>query len=121
MPGTPHQVFELLMDSKKHAAFTGGEANISRKVGGVFHTFDGWSDGKNVTLTKDKVIEQTWRASDWPAGHYSTIKFMLLPGPKGTTKLLFSQRGIPKSKAKDIAQGWHEYYWEPMKAALGGQ
>src|SRR6266498_3601 len=32
----PHEVFEALMDSKKHAKFTGAPAKISRKIGGKF-------------------------------------------------------------------------------------
>jgi len=31
---TPHEVYEALMDSKKHAAFSGGAAKISRAIGG---------------------------------------------------------------------------------------
>jgi uncharacterized protein YndB with AHSA1/START domain len=30
----PHEVYEALMDSKKHARFSGEEARISRKDGG---------------------------------------------------------------------------------------
>lgn len=31
-----HDVFEMLMDEKKHALFTGGSARIDRNVGGTF-------------------------------------------------------------------------------------
>ena len=117
MPGTPHQVFELLMDEKKHAAFTGGEAKMSRQVGGSFVTFDGWASGKNVELVPDKKIVQTWRGDDWPPGHFSTVTFQLVKAPKGT-KLLFTQADVPLSVAKDIAKGWREYYWTPMKEFL---
>lgn len=117
LPGAPHQVYELLMDSTKHAAFSGGETQISRKVGGSFHTFDGWASGKNIELVPDQKIVQTWRGDDWPAGHYSTVKFQLIKAPQGT-KLLFTQTDVPASVAKDIAKGWREYYWEPMKQAL---
>ena len=116
-PGTPHEVYELLMDSAKHASFTGEEAKISRSVGGTFTTFGGWANGKNVELVKDKKIVQTWRADDWPEEQYSTITIHLIKAPKGT-KLLFSQTDVPANKAKDIAQGWREYYWEPMKKVL---
>lgn len=120
LPGTPHQVYELLMDEKQHASFTGGETKISRKVGGDFTTFDGWASGKNVELVPDQKIVQTWRADDWPTGHYSTISIKLLKAPKGT-KLLFTQTDVPAAYAKSIAQGWKDYYWEPMKQALAGK
>jgi len=31
---TPREVYEALMDSRKHSRFTGAKASISRKVGG---------------------------------------------------------------------------------------
>ncbi|MBI4426822.1 MAG: SRPBCC domain-containing protein [Candidatus Kerfeldbacteria bacterium] len=86
LPGTPHQVYELLMDEKQHASFSGGEASISQKVGGAFSTFDGWASGKNVELIPDKKIVQTWRADDWPAGHYSTITIKLLKAPRAKSR-----------------------------------
>lgn len=116
-PGTPHEVYELLMDAKKHAAFTGGEAEISRKVGGSFKTFDGWAEGKNLELVPDKKIVQTWRNSDWPEGHYSTITFELRK-TKSTTRLDFTQTDLPSQFAKAIARGWKDYYWGPMRQEL---
>lgn len=116
-PGTPHQVYELWMDAKKHGSFTGGTAKIDRKVGGKFTTFDGWATGENIELVPDKKIVQAWRGEDWPAGYYSTITIKLLPTKKGT-KLIFTQKDVPVSVAKDVADGWRQYYWEPMKRAL---
>jgi activator of HSP90 ATPase len=114
---TPHEVYELLMDSKKHSAFSGAEARISRKEGGSFSAYDGWCYGKNLKLVKDKMIVQTWRGDDWPKGHYSTVKFMLKRSGTGT-KLMFSQTGIPEDLYSDISDGWKEHYWEKMKAAI---
>lgn len=118
LPGTPHQVYELWMDSKKHTEFTGSEAKISRAVGGTFATFGGWATGKNIELLPDKKIIQTWRGDDWPEGHFSVITVRLLPAPDGGAKLLFTQTGVPLSVAKSVAQGWKDYYWEPMKKYL---
>ena len=63
-----HDVYEALMDSRKHAQFTGDKASISRKVGGKFSVFDGYSEGTNLELIQDTKIVQTWRASDWQEG-----------------------------------------------------
>lgn len=112
---SPHEVYEMLMDSRKHSAFTNEKASISRKVGGKFTCYGGWILGKNVKLTKDREILQSWRGKDWPKGHYSTVKFLLKKAGKGT-KLMFSQTGIPANKYKDISSGWKEFYWGPMKA-----
>ena len=112
-----HEIYESLMDSKKHSAFSGDVAKISREVGGKFTTFGGYSSGKNLELVKDKKIVQLWRASDWPEGHFSTVTF-LLKSAKGGTKVMFSQKGIPVSEVANITTGWKTYYWEPLKKML---
>jgi activator of HSP90 ATPase len=114
---SPHQVYEALMDSKKHSAFTGAQANISRKVGGKFSIYGGEIEGENLVLEPDQKIVQLWRYSNWPQGHYSKAKFLLKEVPVGT-RLTFTQTGVPEEFYDDISQGWHDYYWEPMKEML---
>lgn len=112
--GTPHEVYELLLDSKKHSAMTGGKAVMSNKEGGKFSAWDGYIDGKNLKLVADKKIVQSWHASDWPEGHYSTVTFALAKAKQGT-KLTFTQVGVPTEFCDSIKQGWIDYYWNPMK------
>jgi len=113
----PHQVYEALMDSKKHAQFTGGKASISRQVGGKFSTYDGYAEGVNLELVPDEKIVQTWRASDWPEGNYSRVTFSLKE-VAGGTRLTFTQSGVPEEQYDDVSQGWRDYYWAPMKQML---
>jgi len=114
---TPHEVYEMLMDSKKHSAFTGTKAKISAKVGGKFTAYDGDIDGRNVKLVANKLIVQTWRESQWPKNHYSTVTYKLEKNGSGT-KLTFMQKDVPASFAADISEGWKEYYWSRMKEYL---
>lgn len=114
---SPHQVYEALMDSRKHAQFTGGKASVSRQVGGKFSVFDGYAEGVNLELVPDGKIVQTWRASDWPEGHYSRVSFSLKE-VAGGTHLTFTQSGVPEERYDDISQGWRDYYWAPMKQML---
>ncbi len=115
---TPQQIYDAWMTSDQHAAFTGQGAVVSPKVGGTFTTFDGWATGKNIELEPGKKIVQSWRADDWPAGHFSTLKLQLVKAAKGT-KYMFTQTDVPANKAKDIAQGWREYYWQAIKTTFG--
>jgi activator of HSP90 ATPase len=112
-----HDVYEALMDAKKHSEFTGGVAKISRKVGGKFSIYDGEIDGENLELVPDQKIVQSWRYSDWPEGHYSTATFSL-ETIEGGTRLTFTQKGVPDDQYEDIKQGWRDYYWKPMKEML---
>ena len=42
---SPHDVYEMIMDSKKHESLSGEKASISREVGGAFRAWviaPGW-------------------------------------------------------------------------------
>lgn len=115
---TPHEIYETLMDSKKHSAFTSSKANISRKVGGRFSAYDNYAKGKNLILIKDKKIVQSWRASDWPDKVYSKITLILTKTNTGT-RLTFTQTNVPDKEYKSISKGWYDYYWIPLRKYLG--
>ncbi len=112
-----HDVYEALMDSKKHAKFTGGPAKISRKIGGKFSVYDGYAAGKNLELMPDEKIVQTWRASDWDEEDISEISFTFTPTKTGCT-VIFTQKNVPSKHLSAIKQGWIDYYWMPMKKML---
>jgi activator of HSP90 ATPase len=114
---SPHEVYEALMDSRKHARFSQGAAKISRKVGGAISAYDGYITGSNLELVPDQKIVQAWHGSDWPAGHLSKVTFRLMPVPAGT-RLSFTHSNVPDKHVASIRQGWIDNYWVPMKAML---
>ena len=114
---SPHDVYEALMDSRKHSQFTGSRAKIGRKVGEKFTAFDGYCEGTNLKLVPDEKIVQTWRASDWPEGHYSKVTFSIKE-VDSNTRLSLTQTGVPEEQYQDISNGWREFYWKPMKQML---
>jgi activator of HSP90 ATPase len=114
---TPHEVYEALMDSRKHAQFTGDEASISRKVGGKISAYGGYITGTNLEMAPDQKIVQAWHAADWPEGHFSRVTFQLTPVRNGT-RLTFTHSGVPAEQYESIKQGWIDNYWKPMKAML---
>ena len=116
-----HDIYETLMDSRKHAKLTGDNASISREIGGKFNAYGEYIEGINLDLIQDQKIVQSWRASDWPEGHYSRVTFELEERESGITNLLFTHSGVPEDQYDDIAQGWYDYYWEPMKLMLEHQ
>ena len=115
-----HEVYEAVMDSEKHSEFTYSQANISRQTGGKFSVYSGDIEGVNLELIPDRKIVQSWRYSDWPEGHYSKVVFSLKE-ISGGTRLTFTQTGVPEVFYEDIRQGWHDYYWNPMKGILKKQ
>ncbi len=118
-PTTAIDLYHCIMDARVHSSFTGSAAEIEDKENTDFTVFDGYAGGKNMVLERGKKIVQTWRANEehWPAGHYSEVVFLFTDTPEGC-KLDFFQTGIPAEVATAIAEGWHEYYWEPLRFYL---
>ncbi len=115
---SPHTVFEALLDTKKHAAFTGSKASISRKVGGTISAWDGYIEGKNLRIEKDKVIVQSWRTTDFNEEEEdSQVMFHFSKKGKGT-RLMFVHSKVPDRLAEEFRQGWIDSYWTPLKAYL---
>ena len=69
---SPHQVYNMLMNSKKHQSLSGEPAKISRKVGGKFTAWGSHISGINLVLKPGKKIVQAWRATGWWPDHYSS-------------------------------------------------
>ena len=111
---TSKEIYEVLLDSHKHAKLTGDKAKIDPKVGGTFSIFGDYATGENIILISNKLIKQTWRASDWPQGHYSTIKFEL-SDKDGSTEIKFTQSNLPKDTEAEFESGWEDFYWTPLK------
>ncbi|MFX0048512.1 MAG: SRPBCC domain-containing protein [Candidatus Hermodarchaeota archaeon] len=116
---TPHEIYEVFMDSKKHSKLTESKTKVSRELGGSFSAFEGSLTGKNVELVQDKKIVQTWRGDgeNWPKGYYSTITLVLEPIDKGTL-IKFTHLDIPEKAYESVKEGWDVYYWEPLKEML---
>ncbi len=118
---SPHEVYEALMDQKKHSRFTGSPAKISREAGGAFTAYDESIRGRNVELVPDKLIVQDWycETDGWPEGHLSRVSIMLKKKGGGCV-LDFKQAGVPEAAYDEISEGWMEYYWAPMRKMLEG-
>lgn len=116
---TPEHLYDVLMDSAKHAAFTGnGEVVIDRTVGGAFSAHGGMVEGRNLDLVAGKRIVQAWRTANWDAGIYSVVRMDLEAEGTGT-QLTLTHSGLPADQRDHIDGGWHKMYWEPLKAYLG--
>lgn len=116
---TPQEIYDALMDSKKHAMFTDDEAKVSDQVGGEFSVYGDSIFGKNLELIPGKKIVQTWlcETETWPVGYFSKVTFEFAP-VNGGTELTFTHEGIPESELQDIKEGWSTYYWQPLKKML---
>jgi uncharacterized protein YndB with AHSA1/START domain len=102
---SPREVYEMLMDSKKHQSLSGEKARISRKVGGGFIAWNGHITGISLALKPGEKIVQAWRATGWWPDHYSVAIFDIQKS-KGGSQLRFTQIGIPPPTYSGHCRGW---------------
>ena len=114
---SPMDVYEMLMDSKKHGSLSGLKAKISKKVGGKFTAWQDHIEGFNLLVMPGEKIVQAWRATGWWPNHYSIAIFDITKVKTGA-KLKFTQIGIPPNRYSGHFRGWIETYWTPMKEIL---
>jgi activator of HSP90 ATPase len=114
---SPQRIYEVLLDSKQFAAFTGMPAEIDPKAGGAFSMFGGMIVGRNVELIPNQRIVQAWRPTSWKPGVYSIVKFELKEQGSGT-KVVLDHTGFPEGTFRGLDSGWPERYWEPLKKFL---
>jgi activator of HSP90 ATPase len=110
---TADDLYETIMDAKKHTSLSGAPTTMSRRVGGRFavgHDLE----GKNLKLVPGKRIVQSWRANNWPKGTYSKATFAFARSAGGA-KITFTQTGVPDKFRREISTGWKSYYWGPMR------
>jgi activator of HSP90 ATPase len=111
----PIEVYNAFMDAKIHSIFTGSKATIVPKVGGKVTAWDNYITGKNIELVKGKKIVQEWSTSEWPDGYPPSILTITLRGIGGKTELTMVHSRVPKSQMKSYADGWKDWYWNPLK------
>ena len=116
---TPHDLYETIMDSKKHTKLSQQPTKVSRSVGGAFKVGHDL-EGKQLALTKDKKIVQSWRANNWDKGVYSKATFRFAKAAGGT-RITFVQTGVPSDKYGEISKGWRDYYWTPLRKQYGAK
>ncbi|HVN91325.1 MAG TPA: SRPBCC family protein [Candidatus Binataceae bacterium] len=112
---TPVEVYDALVNAKKHAAFTGAKATSSNKEGGKFTAWDGYITGKYQKLAPGRKIVAQWSTREWPSEYPpSLIEFTFERADKGM-RLTMVQSEVPAAQAPNYRQGWKDYYWTPLK------
>lgn len=112
---TPSEVYEAFIDPKKHSEFTGSKATGNPKVGGRFTAWDGYITGKNLELNPSERILQEWQTTEWPEKQLPSKLELTFKKVKNGTEVIMVQTDVPAEQAAELAQGWIEFYWEPLK------
>ena len=112
---SPLEVYEAYVDPKKHSEFTGAGATGIPRVGHTFTASDGYITGRYLKLVKGRTILHEWTTTEWPAGYPPSLLELTLKAKGKGTELAMVHSKVPAEQAERYAEGWKEYYWEPLK------
>jgi uncharacterized protein YndB with AHSA1/START domain len=121
IPASPTEVYEAYVDPKKHAKFTGSKATGKPVVGGKMTAWDDYIFGKYLELEEGKRIVQEWTTTDWEEGYpASKLELTFKAVPEGT-EICMVNTFVPKNRGDEFADGWMEFYWNPLKKYFSGK
>jgi activator of HSP90 ATPase len=119
IPAKASEIYDAWLNSEGHTAMTGSPAQVDGKVGGKFTAWDGYISGTTLDLTPNQRIIQTWRTSEFPDDAPDSRVEILLEEVEAGTKITFTHSNMPEDQTESYRQGWHDFYYQPMKAYFG--
>jgi activator of HSP90 ATPase len=93
---------------------TGGEANCSNVINGVFLAWDGYISGTNKSLIPNKEIVQSWRTTEFLESDNDSELIIQISKTEEGSLLTLIHNNIPEGQS-DYEKGWIEHYFNPMK------
>src|SRR3989442_15094381 len=102
----PQRVFSAWMDSREHAAFTGGgEAVVEAWAGGRFIAWDGYIHGILLGVDEGRRIVQTWRTSEFPPESRDSRVGVEVDPVRGGARRVVRHSALPPSPVKADEKG----------------
>ena len=111
----PVELYDALINARKHSAFTGAKATCQARVGGKFTAWDGYITGVNLELEPGRRLVQEWKTTEWPKDSPPSRLEWAFVEKRGGTEVRMVHSKVPASQAESYRQGWIDYYWTPLK------
>ncbi len=108
-------VWRALVDPKEIEAWGGGPAVMDGQKDSEFTLWGGSIHGRNVAVEPEKRLVQDWYSDDWEEASVATFT---LSANNGVTNLELLHENVPDNEAKEIDDGWINFYLGPIKDYL---
>lgn len=118
LPAPPGRLYEMYLDPKMHAAFTGAAVTIDARPGSAFSAFDGMLSGSVLQAVPGRLIVQSWRAAHWPPDDMDSTLILTFWPEEGGGRIELTHVNVPDHDFAGVSQGWEEYYWTPWRSHL---
>ena len=113
-PVKPEQIYNAWLNSEQHSSMTGGKAVCSDEINADFSAWDGYISGKNIELSANEKIIQSWRTSEFNDEDDDSVLEIYLTSADGGCEITLVHSQIPDGQP-DYEQGWRDHYFAPMK------
>ena len=118
LDASPEELFDIYLDSKRHAAAVASTVTLSRRVGGAFTAFGGALAGRNLAIVPKRLIVQAWRSSSWKPGELDSILILTFEKAQRRGRIRLVHANVPDHAHASIKQGWQTHYWRRWRAYL---
>jgi|SRR6185369_3707120 len=106
------KVWHALVNAKDINEWGGGPADMGDKVGTEFSLWGGDIHGTNKEVVLHKKLVQEWFGGKWDEASHLTF---VLTAKNKSTEVELIHENVPDQEAKDIEEGWKDYYMHPLK------
>ena len=120
IPAQPAAIYAAWLDSQGHTEMTGADAVCSAELGGTFQAWNGYIQGTNLELKKNKKIVQAWRTSEFSDDEPDSRVEITLKADGDVTEVTIAHSGLPEHGMQYL-QGWEDFYFTPMIAYFAQQ
>ncbi len=118
LPATADRLFDMYLDPKAHAAFTGAPVTIEPRAGAPFSAFDGTLSGTMLHVVPKRLIVQAWRSANWPADAIDSVLTLSFWPEGDKARIELVHVNVSDEDFAGVSQGWEKYYWTPWREYL---
>jgi activator of HSP90 ATPase len=116
----PEKLFDMYLDARMHAEFTGAPVVIEPRAGSAFRAFDGMLSGTILHVEPKRLIVQTWRSKNWPNDAIDSVLVLTFWHEPDGARIELVHVNVDDEDFAGVSHGWEKYYWAPWRAYLAG-
>lgn len=119
---TAKEMYQTFIEPARLAAFTRSPPKLFQGAtkGAKFELFGGNVSGEYLELEAPTKLVQSWRLSQWPAGHYSRLQIEFDQNDVDhVTVMRVTWEGVPVGQEEVTKRNWLEYYVKSIKQTFG--
>jgi len=118
LPAPAERLYEMYLDPKIHAAFTGAPVTISPEPGSQFRAFSDMLSGRMLYTIPKQLIVQSWRARHWKPEDIDSILTLTFYSEGKSGRIELIHINVADHDFQGVMEGWEKYYWKPWREYL---